>query len=137
MTEGLKRTPLYSLYEKYGAKVIDFGGWELPVQFSSILEEHQAVRERAGLFDVSHMGEVEVKGKDALSYIQKMITNDASKLVEGKALYSPMCYPDGSTVDDLLVYRYGEDHYLIVIFFLMVYLVFLIILLELNYLIAI
>ncbi|WP_245683820.1 glycine cleavage system aminomethyltransferase GcvT [Vulcanibacillus modesticaldus] len=115
MVEGLKRTPLYPLYEKYGAKVIDFGGWELPVQFTSILEEHQAVRERAGLFDVSHMGEVEVKGTDALKYIQKLITNDASKLVDGKALYSPMCYPDGGTVDDLLVYRYSENHYLLVI----------------------
>ncbi|MFT9486338.1 MAG: glycine cleavage system aminomethyltransferase GcvT [Tepidibacillus sp.] len=115
MVEGLKRTPLYPLYEKYGAKLVDFGGWELPVQFSRISDEHQAVRERAGLFDVSHMGEVEVKGKDALNYIQKIITNDASKLVDGKALYSPMCYPDGGTVDDLLVYRYVEDHYLIVI----------------------
>jgi len=115
MIEGLKRTPLYPLYQKYGAKLVDFGGWELPVQFSSILEEHQAVRERAGLFDVSHMGEVDVKGTDALNYIQQLITNDASTLVDGKALYSPMCYPDGGTVDDLLVYRYGEDHYLLVI----------------------
>lgn len=115
MVEGLKRTPLYPLYGKYGAKLVDFGGWELPVQFSSILEEHEAVREKAGLFDVSHMGEVDVKGSDSLKYIQKLITNDASKLVDGKALYSPMCYPDGGTVDDLLVYRYTEDHYLIVI----------------------
>lgn len=115
MAEGLKRTPLYPLYEKYGAKVIDFGGWELPVQFSSIKEEHQAVREHAGLFDVSHMGEVDVKGADALKYIQKLVTNDASKLVDGKALYSPMCYTDGGTVDDLLVYRYSENHYLLVI----------------------
>lgn len=115
MVNGLKRTPIYPLYEKYGAKLVDFGGWELPVQFSSILEEHQAVRERVGLFDVSHMGEVDVKGPDSLKYIQKLITNDASKLVDGKALYSPMCYPDGGTIDDLLVYRYSEDHYLLVI----------------------
>ena len=115
MSQALKRTPLFPSYEKYGAKIIDFGGWELPVQFSSILEEHKAVRERAGLFDVSHMGEVDVKGKDALAYIQKLVTNDVSKLVDGKALYSPMCYPDGGTVDDLLVYRYNEEHYLIVI----------------------
>ena len=111
----LKRTPLFASYQKYGAKLIDFGGWELPVQFSGILEEHKAVREKAGLFDVSHMGEVDVKGKDALQFIQKMITNDASKLVDGKALYSPMCYPDGGTVDDLLVYRYNQEHYLLVI----------------------
>ncbi len=115
MSQALKRTPLFPLYEKYGAKIIDFGGWELPVQFTSILDEHKAVRERAGLFDVSHMGEVDVKGKDALAYIQKLVTNDVAKLVDGKALYSPMCYPDGGTVDDLLVYRYNEEHYLIVI----------------------
>ncbi|MGD9679047.1 MAG: glycine cleavage system aminomethyltransferase GcvT [Vulcanibacillus sp.] len=111
----LKRTPLYPLYGLYGAKVIDFGGWELPVQFSSIMEEHKAVRERAGLFDVSHMGEVEVKGKDSLKYLQKLLTNDVSKLVDGKILYSPMCYPDGGTVDDLLVYRHSEENYLLVI----------------------
>ncbi len=115
MADALKRTPLFPVYEKYGAKTVDFGGWDLPVQFSSILEEHEAVRERAGLFDVSHMGEVDVKGKDALKYIQKIITNDASKLVDGKALYSPMCYLNGGTVDDLLVYRYNENHYLLVI----------------------
>ncbi|MFV9510829.1 glycine cleavage system aminomethyltransferase GcvT [Tepidibacillus sp. LV47] len=115
MTDELKKTPLYPLYQKYGAKLIEFGGWELPVQFSGIIEEHMAVRERAGLFDVSHMGEVEIRGKDALQFIQKMITNDAAKLVDDKALYSPMCYPDGGTVDDLLVYRLAEDHYLLVI----------------------
>ncbi|WP_339063503.1 glycine cleavage system aminomethyltransferase GcvT [Tepidibacillus marianensis] len=115
MIEGLKRTSLFPVYQKYGAKLIDFGGWELPVQFSGILEEHKAVRQRAGLFDVSHMGEVDVKGKDALHFIQKVITNDASKLIDGKVLYSPMCYSDGGTVDDLLVYRYEEDHYLVVI----------------------
>lgn len=111
----LKRTPLYPLYAKYGAKTIDFGGWELPVQFSSIIEEHEAVRNRAGLFDVSHMGEVTIKGPDALKLIQYLITNDASKLEIGQAIYSPMCYPDGGIVDDLLVYRLGEEAYLLVI----------------------
>jgi aminomethyltransferase len=111
----LKRTPLFPLYEKYGAKTIDFGGWELPVQFSSILEEHEAVRTRAGLFDVSHMGEVTIKGKDALKLIQTLITNDASKMEIGQAIYSPMCYPDGGTVDDLLIYRTGEEEYLAVV----------------------
>lgn len=115
MFEELKKTPLYPLYANYGAKVIDFGGWALPVQFSSILEEHVAVRERAGLFDVSHMGEIDVKGSDSLKYIQKLITNDASKLEDGKAIYSPMCYLDGGTVDDLLVYKYSDHHYLLVI----------------------
>ncbi len=111
----LKKTPLYPVYEKYGAKTIDFGGWDLPVQFSSISEEHDAVRNRAGLFDVSHMGEVDVKGKDALSFLQKLVTNDVSKIVPNQAQYNLMCYPDGGVVDDLLVYMYEEDHYLLVI----------------------
>jgi aminomethyltransferase len=111
----LKRTPLFPVYAKYGGKTIDFGGWELPVQFSGITEEHEAVRTRAGLFDVSHMGEVEVKGKDALHYLQRLTTNDVSKLEAGQAQYSVMCYPDGGTVDDLLVYKYADDHYLLVI----------------------
>lgn len=111
----LLKTPLYPVYSKYGAKTIDFGGWDLPVQFSSIKEEHEAVRTKAGLFDVSHMGEVTVKGPDALAYLQKMVTNDVSKLEDGKALYSPMCYPDGGTVDDLLVYKKADHDYLVVI----------------------
>ncbi|NGQ94746.1 glycine cleavage system aminomethyltransferase GcvT [Brevibacillus sp. SYP-B805] len=111
----LKRTPLYPVYARYGGKTIDFGGWELPVQFSSITEEHEAVRTRAGLFDVSHMGEVEVKGADALAYLQRLTTNDVSRLEAGQAQYSAMCYPDGGTVDDLLVYKLADDHYLLVI----------------------
>ncbi|MED4730378.1 glycine cleavage system aminomethyltransferase GcvT [Aneurinibacillus migulanus] len=112
---ALKQTPVYSLYKEHGAKTIDFGGWDLPVQFSSIQKEHEAVRMKAGLFDVSHMGEVEVKGPDALAFLQKIATNDASKLVEGQAQYSIMCYPDGGTVDDLLIYKLGAEHYLLVV----------------------
>jgi len=112
---ALKRTPLYPLYEKHGAKTIDFGGWELPVQFSNIQKEHEAVRTKAGLFDVSHMGEVEVKGEDALAFVQKITTNDASKLAVDQAQYSIMCYPDGGTVDDLLVYKLADNRYLLVI----------------------
>ncbi|EMT53768.1 aminomethyltransferase [Brevibacillus borstelensis AK1] len=111
----LKRTPLFPVYEKYGAKTIDFGGWDLPVQFSSITLEHEAVRTKAGLFDVSHMGEVEVKGEGAYLYLQRLTTNDLSKLEVGQAQYSVFCYPDGGTVDDLLVYKYADDHYLLVI----------------------
>lgn len=111
----LKRTPLFPVYAKYGAKTIDFGGWELPVQFTSITQEHEAVRTKAGLFDVSHMGEVEVKGKGSLYYLQRMTTNDVSKLEVGQAQYSAMCYPDGGTVDDLLVYKFADDHYYLVI----------------------
>ncbi|MFD0827610.1 glycine cleavage system aminomethyltransferase GcvT [Neobacillus sp. M.A.Huq-85] len=111
----LKRTPLFETYKQYGGKTIDFGGWELPVQFSSIKEEHEAVRTKAGLFDVSHMGEVEVKGPDSLSYLQKMMTNDVSKLKDGGAQYTAMCYENGGTVDDLLVYKMEDNHYLLVV----------------------
>ncbi|WP_227938517.1 glycine cleavage system aminomethyltransferase GcvT [Alkalihalobacillus deserti] len=114
MTE-LKRTPLWSLYKENGAKTIDFGGWDLPVQFSSIKDEHEAVRTKAGLFDVSHMGEVEIKGQGALNYLQKLMTNDVSKIIDGQAQYTAMCYENGGTVDDLLIYRKSEDNFLLVI----------------------
>jgi aminomethyltransferase len=112
---NLKRTPLFEVYKEFGAKTIDFGGWELPVQFSGIKAEHEAVRTRAGLFDVSHMGEIEVKGPNSLSYLQKMMTNDLSKLKTGGAQYTVMCYEHGGTVDDLLVYKLSDDHYLLVV----------------------
>jgi aminomethyltransferase len=111
----LKRTPLFEVYKENGGKTIDFGGWDLPVQFSSIKDEHEAVRTAAGLFDVSHMGEVEVIGEEALTYLQKMMTNDISKLKDGGAQYTAMCYENGGTVDDLLVYRKSETNYLLVI----------------------
>ncbi len=111
----LKHTPLFEVYKEYGGKTIDFGGWELPVQFSSIKEEHEAVRNRAGLFDVSHMGEIEVKGPDSLDYLQKMLTNDISKIKNGGAQYTAMCYDNGGTVDDLLTYKIEDDHYLLVV----------------------
>lgn len=113
MGNELKRTPLFHEYAKYGGKTIDFGGWELPVQFSSIKEEHDAVRNRAGLFDVSHMGEILVEGKDALQYLQNLLTNDISKIAIGGAQYNAMCYENGGVVDDLLVYRLGEERYLL------------------------
>lgn len=109
----LKRTPLYPIYKKYGAKTIEFSGWELPAQFSSIKEEHEAVRSAAGLFDVSHMAEAQIKGDDALEFLQKMTTNDVSKLSEGQAQYTFMCYSDGGTVDDLIVYKRGANDYLL------------------------
>lgn len=113
MERALKRTPLFNEYGKYGGKTIDFGGWELPVQFSSIKEEHDAVRHRAGLFDVSHMGEIVVEGKDALAYLQFLLTNDLSKLEIGDAQYNLMCNDDGGVVDDLLVYFLEENRYLL------------------------
>ncbi|OCA82163.1 glycine cleavage system protein T [Bacillus wudalianchiensis] len=111
----LKRTPLFNIYIKYGAKIVAFGGWELPVQFSSILEEHEAVRKEAGLFDVSHMGEVLIEGKDAESYINYLVTNDVTKMKKNGVQYTAMCYPDGGTIDDLLVYKLNNDKYLLVI----------------------
>lgn len=111
----LKRTPLFEVYSESGGKTIDFGGWELPVQFSGIKDEHEAVRTKAGLFDVSHMGEIEVKGPESLSFLQKMLTNDVSKLKQGGALYSAMCYENGGTVDDLIIYQKAEDDYLLVV----------------------
>lgn len=113
MSNELKRTPLFDSYAKYGGKTIDFGGWELPVQFSSIKEEHDAVRNRAGLFDVSHMGEIFVEGPDALNYLQKLLSNDISKIAIGGAQYSAMCYENGGVVDDLLTYRLDENRYLL------------------------
>ncbi|MEK4403132.1 glycine cleavage system aminomethyltransferase GcvT [Sporosarcina sp. FSL K6-6792] len=115
MSESLKRTVLFDSYAEYGGKTIDFGGWELPVQFSSIKAEHEAVRTKAGLFDVSHMGEVLVTGEGALSYLQKMVTNDVSKLKDGQAQYTAMCYESGGTVDDLLIYKRGDNNYLLVV----------------------
>lgn len=115
MTETLQRTVLFDHYAEHGGKTIDFGGWDLPVQFSSIKAEHEAVRTKAGLFDVSHMGEVLVTGEGSLAYLQKMMTNDVSKLKIGQAQYTAMCYEDGGTVDDLLIYKRAEDNYLLVV----------------------
>lgn len=114
MTE-LKRTPLYEEHLSAKAKLIDFGGWEMPVQYAGVIEEHHTVRKKAGLFDVSHMGEVNVTGKDALTFVQNLITNDVTRIQNGQILYSPMCYPTGGIVDDLLVYRYDLEHFFIVV----------------------
>ncbi|OZU89985.1 glycine cleavage system protein T [Virgibacillus indicus] len=111
----LKRTPLFPEYEKNGAKTIDFGGWDLPVQFSGIKHEHHTTRTKAGLFDVSHMGEIVVKGPKSLDFLQKMTTNDVSKLTPKRAHYTFMCYENGGTVDDFLVYMIGENDYLLVV----------------------
>ncbi|AGT32765.1 glycine cleavage system protein T [Geobacillus genomosp. 3] len=111
----LKRTPLFPVYARYGAKTVEFGGWEMPVQFSSIKEEHEAVRTRAGLFDVSHMGEITVRGRGSLAFLQKLMTNDVTKLRPGRAQYTLMCDENGGTVDDLLIYYKGEDDYLLVV----------------------
>ncbi|MEO5509110.1 MAG: glycine cleavage system aminomethyltransferase GcvT [Longimicrobiales bacterium] len=115
MDENLKRTPLYEEHEKAGAKLIPFAGYLMPVQYpTGIVAEHNAVRKTCGLFDVSHMGEVFVKGPQALDLVQHVTTNDASKLGVGQAQYSVICLPDGGAVDDCIVYRF-EDRYMIVV----------------------
>jgi aminomethyltransferase len=108
---SLKRTPLYDLHRAAGAKFVDFGGWEMPVQYTSILEEHKTVRTAVGLFDVSHMGEIEIKGPQALEVVQRLTTNDASTLEPFQVQYSTLCYPHGGIVDDLTVYRLGPEHF--------------------------
>src|SRR6266571_972935 len=101
----LKKTSLHARHRALGAKMVPFGGWDMPVEYSGIAAEHLAVRERAGLFDVSHMGEIEIAGKDALAAVQRISCNDASKLHVGQAQYSALTTPLGTFVDDLLVYR--------------------------------
>ncbi len=111
----LKQTPLNAVHKELKAKMVDFGGWEMPVQYAGIIEEHTAVRTRSGLFDVSHMGEIWVKGPDSLKFLQKMVSNDVSKLKTGKIQYVFMCYENGGVVDDLLIYKMAEDDYLLVV----------------------
>ncbi len=112
----LLHTPIHDLHLELGAKMVDFGGWHMPVQYADgILAEHAAVREGVGIFDVSHMGEVDFCGPQALDAIQKLITNDASKLVDDRAMYTCVCYPDGGIVDDCIVYRFGPEHFRIVV----------------------
>ena len=111
----LQRTPLRDFHAAHGARLVDFAGWEMPVQYRSILEEHKAVRRAAGLFDVSHMGEVDVRGPEAGKFLNHLVTNDVAKLYPGRVLYSPMCYPTGGVVDDLLVYMRGPDDYFLCI----------------------
>lgn len=111
----MKKTPLYDSHVKLNGKMIDFGGWMLPVQYEGIIKEHNNVRSAAGLFDVSHMGEVTAKGPGAEKFIQNLITNDISGIEDFQIIYSPMCYPNGGTVDDLIVYKFGNEDFLIVV----------------------
>jgi aminomethyltransferase len=112
---ALRRTPLYDLHRELGAKLIDFGGWEMPVQYAGILEEHRAVRERVGIFDVSHMGELELTGEDALASLQWLTPNDVGRLADGRCHYTAFLTEKGTFVDDLLVYRKRQDSWLLVV----------------------
>jgi aminomethyltransferase len=111
----LKKTPLNARHRTSGARMVPFGGWDMPVEYSGLSNEHAAVRTRAGIFDVSHMGEIEIAGKDALAAVQRISSNDASKLQVGQAQYSGLLTPQGTFVDDLLVYRLGPAHFLLVV----------------------
>lgn len=111
----MKRTKFYNIHKNLGAKIVEFAGYEMPIQYSSIIAEHKAVRNSVGVFDVSHMGEVFVKGDKALEFVQHITVNDASKLFPGRVQYSAMCYEDGGIVDDLLVYRLADDEFMLVI----------------------
>lgn len=110
----MKKTGFNNIHRKLGAKLVEFAGYEMPIQYEGIIAEHKSVRESVGVFDVSHMGEVEVRGKDAFEFVQKLTTNDVSKLEKGDVQYSAMCYEDGGIVDDLLVYNCG-DYFMLVI----------------------
>lgn len=110
-----KRTPLYDIHIKHNGRMVDFGGWNLPIQYSGIIEEHKAVRQAAGIFDVSHMGEITVEGKQALDLLQELVTNDVSLMQDNKVQYSPVCNDNGGIIDDLMIYRFGPEKYLLVV----------------------
>ena len=112
---GLKKTPLFERHQALGGNIVDVGGWALPVQYTSILDESKAVRERAGLFDVSHMGEIDILGSGAYDYIQKMVTNDVTTMVPGKCRYAILCYENGGAVDDVLIYKFADDRYTFIV----------------------
>jgi aminomethyltransferase len=113
-TEALRRTPLYDAHKALGGRIVPFAGWELPVQYAGLLKEHAAVRTAAGLFDVSHMGEMKIEGKASEEFIDSLVTGDLTKLPDGKALYTVACKADGTILDDLIVYRRGRERFMIV-----------------------
>lgn len=109
----LKRTPLYEIHRDLGARLVDFAGWEMPVQYTGLMEEHRMVRSSAGLFDVSHMGEVEITGPGARDAVQHLFTNDVDKVKSGQCQYTLLCYPTGGVVDDCIVYRFSDERFLV------------------------
>jgi aminomethyltransferase len=115
MNNTLKKTPFYAKHSSLGAKIVEFAGFHMPVMYTSIKEEHLAVRQKAGLFDVSHMGEFLVEGEDAESFLNYLTLNDVSSLIDFQAQYSAMCYPDGGIVDDLIIYRFKKNKYMMVV----------------------
>lgn len=114
-SQPLLRTPLYEAHKALGARLVEFGGWEMPVRYSGDIAEHQAVRQRAGLFDVCHMGEFTATGPDALDFLQSLVPNNVARLTENQALYTQILRPDGGVIDDLIIYHLGPQHYMIVV----------------------
>src|SRR6202022_2110103 len=115
LTASLARTPLYDRHVALGGRMVDFGGWELPQQYTSIRDEHLAVRKIAGLFDISHMGRFQVDGANAEKYLQRLLTNDLARVKPGHAQYNLMCNAQGGIIDDLVVYRQADDRFLVVV----------------------
>src|SRR3954463_7719104 len=111
----MKRTPLFASHQKLGGKLIEFGGWEMPVQYTSITDEHLAVRNAAGIFDISHMGEISIKGPDALPFLNHLLTNDVRKLQIGTGQYTLLCNEKGGVIDDLYLYRLADVEYLLIV----------------------
>ena len=114
-TRQMKRTPLYEVHKSLYAKFTEFGGWEMPLQYSSIVKEHLAVRETVGLFDLSHMGEIDIQGQGANEFVQKLCTNDVSRLTDGQVQYTLLCNENGGIVDDILIYRHADNYYTMVV----------------------
>ncbi|MEX0998729.1 MAG: glycine cleavage system aminomethyltransferase GcvT, partial [Thermodesulfobacteriota bacterium] len=108
----MKKTALNSIHKELGAKMVEFAGWEMPVQYEGVRQEHLAVRKSAGLFDVSHMGEIEVKGRDAIKFCQWVTTNDAKKVQNFQAQYTLLCNNEGGVVDDVIIYKFSDEHFL-------------------------
>jgi aminomethyltransferase len=115
ISDMLKKTPLHAAHKRLGAHLVEFGGWEMPLYYSGIIEEHRAVRSAAGIFDISHMGEIVVRGPDALEFLNLVLTNDARKLAAGQGQYTLMCNERGGTIDDLYLYRIDAEEYLLVV----------------------
>jgi len=111
----LKKTSLFEIHKRLGAKIIEFGPWLMPLYYTSIIDEHNTVRNKVGLFDVSHMGEFSIRGKNALAFIQRLITNDTSHLSNNQALYTPMCNNKGTIIDDLLIYKFSDQHFMLIV----------------------
>lgn len=111
----MKKTPLYDAHVELGGQIVDFGGWALPVRYSSDKKEHFAVRENVGIFDVSHMGEIDVKGAGCYDFLQNLVTNDITSMTDNKVRYTTVAYENGFTVDDILIYKYNDTHYLLVV----------------------